>query len=235
MGAIYLAGEKYSEAQTQYQKAVELSRAIGNRKGEAAALRGLGDAAWALGRYDPAAKHYESAQQIASRIGDGPGEAAFIRDRGDAAWAKEDYELAAELYQDALDRSMACDDRWGEADGNRKLGNIAWKTEDLGEAAHLYRKAWDLYRQLGARRLEAECLVVLGRLPVASADKEFVYGDNPEEDRKAYTAEAVRMLTSIKAMSRAGEVSSDATLEQLIQGLYSIHGRHVDRPEHRVL
>lgn len=235
LGSIYLALENYAEAEKQYQHALELSRAIGNHKGESAALRGLGDTAWAVGRYAAAAKHYETSQGISSQIGDDAGEAAFVRDRGDAAWASGDYDLAADLYREALEKSMASGDRWGEADGNRKLGNIAWKAEDVYQVVHLYNKALLIYRQLGAKRLEAECLVVLGRLPVTGPDREFVYGDDPARDKEGYTADAIRILTTIKAMSRAAEVASDAELAQLIEGLYARHGRHVDRPEHRWL
>jgi hypothetical protein len=39
----------------------------------------------------------------------------------------------------------------------------------------------------------------------------------------------------IMAMNRAKDVSSDATLEHLIQGLYAWPERHIDRPEHRWL
>ena len=235
LGKLRLVGEKYPEAESQYKHAMKLSHAIENRKGEAAALRGLGDSAWALDDYDAAAKYYKKAQEISARIDDGPGEAAFIRDRGDAAWVQGRFGHAAKLYREALDRSIACDDRWGEADSNRKLGNIAWRKRDYVEATHLYDRAWTMYRQLGARRLEAECLIVLGRLPVASADPEFVYGDNPAETRKTYTKDATRILTSIKAMDRAKEVSSDATLDELIQDIYAKHWRQGDRSDHRVL
>jgi hypothetical protein len=74
---------------------------------------------------------------------------------------------------------------------------------------------------------------VLGRLPVIKPDPKSVYGGDPEEARKSYTEDAIRILTSIRAMDRRDEVASDKTLGDLIEGLYA--RPDIDRAEWRQL
>lgn len=74
---------------------------------------------------------------------------------------------------------------------------------------------------------------MLCRLPVIEADLKLVYGGDPEEARKAYTDDAIRIFTSIRALDRRDEVASGKTLGELIQGLYARPYR--DRPEWRNL
>ena len=60
---------RYGEAAGHYGEALAIYRAIGNRLGEANALRGLGEAARMQARYGEAAGHYRMAIDLYSAIG----------------------------------------------------------------------------------------------------------------------------------------------------------------------
>ena len=113
-----------------------------NRRLEAAALLGLGEAARMQARYGEAAGHYGEALAISRAIGARSGEANALRCLGEAARMQD-------RYGEALAISRAIGDRYGEANALRGLGEAALMQARYGEAAGHYGEALNLYGAIG--------------------------------------------------------------------------------------
>ena len=70
LGNAYYHLGRYDEAIKMHLQALEISREIGDRRGEGSDLGNLGLAYWSLGRYDEAIKMHLQALEISREIGD---------------------------------------------------------------------------------------------------------------------------------------------------------------------
>jgi tetratricopeptide (TPR) repeat protein len=110
---VALLQDRYGEAEQHYQGALDGSRAVGDRRGEAQALRGLGDVALLQGRYGEAEQHYQGALDGYRTIGlfwsainncslfagsQALNQASAHRAAGEVELASQAYELARDLY-----------------------------------------------------------------------------------------------------------------------------------------
>ncbi len=149
------AGGAGEEAEDALPKGVPLDQVLWwarqqrNRRLEAAALRGLGEAARMQDRYGEAAGHYGDALAIYRAIGDRSGEANALRGLGGAARMQARYGEAAGHYGEALAISRAIGARVGEANALVGLGEAALMQARYGEAAGHYGMANQLYSEIG--------------------------------------------------------------------------------------
>jgi hypothetical protein len=90
----------------------------------------------------------------------------------------------------------------------------------------LYRSALFVYRQIGARRSEAECLNILSRLRLTSNHDEIPY----DPVSAAEQLQAAQILESIGLNDYAS--IADASIDELIAAAY---GMREYRSEHRRL
>ena len=104
----------------------------------------------------------------------------------------------------------------------------------LGEreqVEHLYQTALFMYRQIGARRGEAECLIILSRLhALGSHEKGSDNFDSAAEQQRA-----VYILVSMGLEDQADKASRDISIDELINSGYDLPGEQEYRPEHRRL
>ena len=171
LGTVALGHHRLGEvpkAIGSYEQQLVITRAIGDRRGEGAALGHLGRIYADLGEVEKAIGYYERALVIAREIGDRRGEGAVPS----AIWASPMLIWARLRRPSALMSSRLVivreiGDRRGE--GNA-LGNLGLAYADLGEvekAIGSYEQALVITREIGDRRGEGNAL---GNLGLAYAD-----------------------------------------------------------------
>ena len=132
-----------------YQQALEISRDIGDRRGEGNHLGNLGNAYAGLGEMPKAIEHHLQALEISREIGDRRGEGNHLGNLGSAYARLGEVLKAIEHHQQALEISREIGDRRGEA---ADLGNLGLAYARLGEmpkAMEHYQQALEIFETVG--------------------------------------------------------------------------------------
>ncbi|MEV0646282.1 tetratricopeptide repeat protein [Phytomonospora sp. NPDC050363] len=131
---------------------------LGDARGQAAGLVGLGNVARLRDQYRDSTGYYGRALAIYRDLGDDFGVARGLTGLGHAARLNERYAAAAGHFAEALEIYRSADDAEGEAGCLTGLGEVAMMRGDTEGAAAHYGRALDRYREAGDRRGEGEGL-----------------------------------------------------------------------------
>ncbi|WP_185443219.1 tetratricopeptide repeat protein [Kribbella qitaiheensis] len=167
-------GGHYDRSREMLQYAQQACLELGDRRGEAFMLGGLGISSYRLGRYDEACDEHEQALRIRQEIGDRAGESATLSNLGLVHERLGSYASAANLFGASLTISRELGDRHGNAHSLNNLGNMRLRTGKPAAAIRNYREALTEFTEIGdgyGRGLTLDnlglALLRLGRLDVA--------------------------------------------------------------------
>ena len=137
------------EAAEQYRKAVELRRALGDRRGVASSLRNLAQLAIIQGRFDQAQAQLGEARLLFEALGDRNGLSAVDNELGLLAEERGDFTKALEAFR----RMLRSREQAGDADGvAESLNNIGFANYQLGDydsAQVFWQQALTAFTTLG--------------------------------------------------------------------------------------
>jgi DNA-binding SARP family transcriptional activator len=167
--ARYLAGD-YSEAEDALTRALEIYRALGERRGEAYALTRLGRTRTLAGDYSGSAGSLTGALEIYRALGHRDGQATALADLGRVRYLTADYAGSRDTLTRALELSRVLGHRDGEATALADLGRVRYLTADYAGSADALTGALEIYRALGHRDGEAAALIDLGRVRYLTGD-----------------------------------------------------------------
>ena len=169
--ARYLAGD-YSEAFDAHSRALKLQHALGNRRGQAAALHGIGRVQY-MTEDDPAGAvaSYTRALEIHRLLADRRNEAIALTDLARVWYFAGDSPSSEAAYVDALEIFRAFGDRLGEATALHGLGRIHQLAGAYPEALDAHVLALDIFRALCDRLGEATALTDVGDVRRATGDR----------------------------------------------------------------
>ena len=171
-GAGWMANElgDLGAAQLCYDECLALCRALGDRRGSAAALADHGNITWGQGDYARAASLCEESLALCRELGDRHGSAwalcwlgAAARDQGDYVQAMARFEASLALYQEL-------ENTWGRGLVLNSMGDAALLQGDNARATALYQEALAWFREAGHRDLIATVRSNLGRVAHAQGD-----------------------------------------------------------------
>ncbi len=155
---------RWREAQTLYQQAIERARALSDRAGEASAWHNLGVAQIREGLPQYALQSLQSALPIWRELGNRFGEANTLHNLGtayaDLGKAKE----ALNAYEQALQLRQQLGHKEGVALTLQGIGSVYYALRDLQTAQRHFERALALYRELGNKTGEAETMRYLGNI-----------------------------------------------------------------------
>ncbi len=162
LGAAYYSLSEYNRAIEFYQQALEISRKITDRTGEANSLMGLGNAYCSLGQYQQAIQFYQQQLDICGEIGDRNGEANSLMGLGIAYKSIGQYQQAINFHQQSLEIDREIGDRNGEAASLNNLGEAYRNLGQFQQAIQFYQQSLDIFKEIGDRNGEAASLNNLG-------------------------------------------------------------------------
>ena len=162
MGGSYLHLGNARVAAGYFEKALGIFRAIGDRRGEGAALGNLGVAYAALGDARRAIGYHEEQLTTVRAIGDRRGEGAALNGLGVAYAALGNARRAIGYYEEQLTTVRAIGDRGGEGAALNGLGLAYAALGDTRRAIGYYEGCLKLHRAIGDRRGEGAALGNLG-------------------------------------------------------------------------
>ncbi|GAA1688640.1 BTAD domain-containing putative transcriptional regulator [Nonomuraea maheshkhaliensis] len=161
---------RFEEWQLTHRLALDSARAAGDRRGEAAMLRGLGQVCLYQDRYAEACDMLKRARTIFRELGDVRGEAISICGLGAASQFSGEHLRALGSFRHALAMFLAVGDRSGEAYARQAIGRIYLSLQDLRQASRWLSEALRLARELGDAHREGCVSMHLGRLHDLKAD-----------------------------------------------------------------
>ncbi|TQS18829.1 AfsR/SARP family transcriptional regulator [Microbispora hainanensis] len=147
-----------------HRVALEAARAAGDRAGEAAMLRGLGQVALYRDRYAQAAGMFRRSRVLFRTLGDLRGEAVSVCGLGAVGQFRGDHVAASRHFRRALGMFVSLDDRSGEAYARQALGRSRLSAGDLNGAADWLGGALRMARELGDAHREGCVSLQIGRL-----------------------------------------------------------------------
>ncbi|MFQ4137866.1 CHAT domain-containing protein [Nodosilinea sp. PGN35] len=148
---------------SNYQDALKIAQALGDRVKERQVLDILGRITLSKNRYEQAAGYYQQALAIDQQTGDRQAESQTLRGLGSAYLGLGNYQEAIDQYQQALSIHRELDDPQGKTSILQGLGNAYAGQNQYEKAIDSYRQALELVRQSDNRTLEVEVLNDLGR------------------------------------------------------------------------
>jgi class 3 adenylate cyclase/tetratricopeptide (TPR) repeat protein len=160
-------------ARERLQEALALTRALGDRRTEAAALMWLGALGIETGELDQARRHLEDGLAVAQASGDRELVAHTQLRLGSLAWVRGDYDAAMRWEQQSRALLQELGDRLGMARALNLLGIVASDRGELERAAGYLSESLALAREIGDRVAIATALNNLGEI----ARKRGAYDD----------------------------------------------------------
>mgnify|MGYP000293313587 CR=1 FL=1 len=162
----------YGRAIDYYQQALVISREIGDRGGEGAALGNLGNAYFSLGQYERAIDFLQQALVISREIGNRRGEGCDLGSLGNAYNSLGQYERAIDFLQQYLTIALEIGDRRGEGNALVNMGATQLKLKQYPESLTHNQAALEIFREIGFRAGVAEALKNLAELHHALGEVE---------------------------------------------------------------
>jgi tetratricopeptide (TPR) repeat protein len=136
---------RLDEAVEAYERAIQLSNELGDRRQVAVNKGQLGTVRMLQRRYEEALAAYSEARATFEKLGE-PGTVAIVwHQTGMVHQAAKQYEAAERAYQAALKIKVQMGNRSGEASTLGELGNLYDAMGHLEEAVRFYRQAAAIY------------------------------------------------------------------------------------------
>ncbi|MFG1613670.1 BTAD domain-containing putative transcriptional regulator [Nonomuraea wenchangensis] len=160
---------RLEEWRLTHQVALDSAAAAGDRRGEAAMLRGLAQVSLYQDRYAEAAGMLRRARVIFRELGDARGEAISICGLGAADEFSGRHRRALGWFRHALAMFLAEGDVDGEAYARQAIGRVHLSLQDLGQASRWLGEALRLAGELGDDHREGCVSMQFGRLHTLAA------------------------------------------------------------------
>ena len=162
MAGLYGLRGKDQEALSLLKQSLELSRAFGDRRGEAQTLHSLGLTYDRLSDYPAALERYRSSMEISREIGDNKQEAGTLNNIGTIHWRKDDLERALQYFESSLSIFRRIGNHMGEANNLANIGAIYQSRNNSKRAMENWQASLKIATEIGNRTLEANNLNWIG-------------------------------------------------------------------------
>jgi tetratricopeptide (TPR) repeat protein len=158
LGVGYSRLGQSDDAREQYGKAVELRRALGDRRGVASSLRNLAQISTIQGRFDEAKLQLDEARALFTAIGDGEGVAAVDNEMGLLAEERGDFVAAEAAFRRVLRAREDASDDYGVAESLDNLGFAQFALGDYDSAGAFWKQSLEAFGKLedGEGQLRAQ-------------------------------------------------------------------------------
>ena len=141
----------YEAAQALYEASLTIRRDLGDQRGTAAALLGMGNLAGLLGEHARGKALFEESLSIGRAVGEPRVIAASLTNLGWLAHEQGDFAAARQLLGESLDVHTELRDGHGVANSLHRLGALAQSEGDWASARSFYEEALRTQRELGER------------------------------------------------------------------------------------
>nr|VFJ62587.1 MAG: ATP-, maltotriose- and DNA-dependent transcriptional regulator MalT [Candidatus Kentron sp. FW] len=174
-GACHALGD-YEQALDYYTQSLEISREIGDRKGESTTLGNMGSIYLARGDYEQALAYFQQDLAICHEIGDRAGEGTTLNNISQIHDARGDYDQALEYLTRSLAIQREIGDREGESTTLGNMGSIYFARGDYEQALAYFQQDLAICHEIGDRAGEGATLNNISQIHDARGDYDQALG-----------------------------------------------------------
>lgn len=145
---------------------------LDDKKGEAFALRILGNVCYRQSLKSSALKYYELSLEIAKELKDHKLISAAIGNIGNIHAENNDFKKSQKCYNESLKISKMLNDKVGMIIVLQNLGMFEFDLGNFEKAVSLSKKSLSISQEIGKRRTESESLSLLSQIYLALGDFE---------------------------------------------------------------
>lgn len=167
LGVGYARLGQADDASEQFRKAVELRRALDDRRGVASSLRNLAQQAIVQGRFSEAQAQLDEARALFLGLGDEEGLNAVDNELGLLAEERGDFVAAQAAFRRMLRGSEQAGDDYGVAESLNNIGFAQFQLGDYDSANVFWQQALSAYGKLDDPNGLARAQQNLGSLEIA--------------------------------------------------------------------
>jgi CHAT domain-containing protein len=184
----FLRGDQ-AEAQSEYRRALQISRTQGDSFLEAASLGSLGLVATKQERYDESIDWNQAALQLSQSVGAKDSVAFILGNMGWSYFEMGDYDRSLALFKQADAASAQLGSVSAQIDWEINIGNVYYQSHDYGSAERAYRASLDLAKSIDYEPGIAECLgnLALVALKTGKIDSARDYNIGMEEYARSHS------------------------------------------------
>lgn len=153
---------EYEQSLNHLQKAYEVYRELGMKRGEARTTGNIGLILRALGQYEQAVSYFQECQDICKDIDDRLGEARVCGNLGLVYRDLRDVEQALSYLKRCYRISKETGDRQGVGNAAANIGLLYWNRRNVKEALRYYREHLEVSEEIGYRRGVAKASANIG-------------------------------------------------------------------------
>jgi len=164
--------EARRNAVKKYEEALALYRAVGDRRGEAFALSGLGATLNLLGERRKVVEYYRQALPLVQALGEPLAESRLLLSLGSLCNALGEKQRALDYFNQALPLLRTLGDRDREAQALFSLSVVHASMGDRLRSVEYQQQALGIWQALGNRPREASALAALGNNYEALGEKQ---------------------------------------------------------------
>src|SRR5262245_3891264 len=150
MGLVYSSLGEKQKALDKYNEALNISREIGDRRGEAFTLNNIGSVYRSLGEMQRALEKLNESLLISRAIGNRRGEAGTLNNIGRVYRELGEMQKALDKYTEALKIRLAVSDRSGEASTLLDMARVEQKRGNLTQARQSIEQAISIVESVRA-------------------------------------------------------------------------------------
>ena len=172
LGSVFRSLGEYVKAKEYYEKALMISREIGDRANEGAWYGSLGNVFYSLGEYVKGKEYFEEALAISVEIGDRSGQATRYLSLAGAFCYLGEYRKSKLYCDNALSISLKSGVKEIEASCYQVEGHFHQVLGDKDKAEGCFEKALAIAVEIGDRSLEASSYLSLGQVFRSRGDHE---------------------------------------------------------------
>jgi tetratricopeptide (TPR) repeat protein/CHAT domain-containing protein len=162
LGTHQLNKGQYREALQALEQALEIYRAIGERKGESFALNNIGRVYSNLGQYPQALNYYEQALAIKKQVGDKVGEGITLSNIGIIYSNQGQYTQALKYHEQALLILKQEGNKSGEGTTLNNIGIVYQRLGEYTQALKHFEQALAIRREVSDKVGEGAILSNIG-------------------------------------------------------------------------
>ena len=162
LAEMYFHESKFAQAKNLFEKALLISKEIGDRRGEATSYGNLGVVYLSIGEYEKAREYLEKSIAILVEIGNRSGAASCYTNLGGMYQTVGEYKKAREYLEKSLAIQTEIGNRSGEASAYTNLGLVYSSIGEYEKAREYLEKSIAILVEIGNRSGAASCYTNLG-------------------------------------------------------------------------
>ncbi len=170
LGLLLKVQGKFNSALEHYQKAYDIDKKIGDKKGQGTTLTNIATLHYAKGDFDTALDYLEQSLAIQKDIGDKAGQGATLNNISQIYDAQGDYDTALKYLEQSLAIRKEVGDKAGQGATLNNISGIHYAQGDYDTALNYLKQSLEIKEEIGDKAGQGATLNNISGIHYAQGD-----------------------------------------------------------------